>query len=155
MKFHHAAPPGHATLPRVSVPCGSRNVIGTLLGAAAGGLLGSKVGDGRGQLAAVAAGTVFGAFLGHEIGASLDAADVACARAAEQRAHATPIGTPIAWKNPETGHSGTITPVREGNDQTTGQYCREYQQTVTVGGKTERAYGTACRQPDGSWRITS
>ena len=34
-----------------------------------------------------------------------------------------------------------------------GQYCREYQQTITVGGKTEQGYGRACRQPDGSWRI--
>ena len=25
--------------------------------------------------------------------------------------------------------------------------------TVTVGGKTEEAYGNACRQPDGTWRV--
>jgi len=31
--------------------------------------------------------------------------------------------------------------------------CREYQQTITVGGRTERAYGTACKQADGSWKI--
>ena len=34
-----------------------------------------------------------------------------------------------------------------------GQQCREYQRTVTIDGKTETAYGTACRQPDGSWKI--
>ena len=32
-------------------------------------------------------------------------------------------------------------------------YCREYQHTVTIDGKQEKAYGTACRQPDGSWKI--
>ena len=39
--------------------------------------------------------------------------------------------------------------------QADGTYCREFQQTVTVGGRTEEAYGTACRQPDGSWKIVS
>jgi hypothetical protein len=29
---------------------------------------------------------------------------------------------------------------------------REYQSTVVVGGKNVPAYGTACLQPDGSWR---
>ena len=33
--------------------------------------------------------------------------------------------------------------------------CREFQQTITVGGRTETAYGTACRQPDGDWKIVS
>jgi surface antigen len=36
-----------------------------------------------------------------------------------------------------------------------GQYCREYQTNVTVEGKSEKAHGTACRQPDGSWKIVS
>jgi surface antigen len=24
---------------------------------------------------------------------------------------------------------------------------------VTIGGKAESAYGTACRQPDGTWKV--
>jgi hypothetical protein len=32
-------------------------------------------------------------------------------------------------------------------------YCREYQSTMTVGGQQIASYGTACQQPDGSWRI--
>jgi hypothetical protein len=32
-------------------------------------------------------------------------------------------------------------------------YCREYQSMTTVGGQQIASYGTACRQPDGSWRI--
>jgi hypothetical protein len=31
--------------------------------------------------------------------------------------------------------------------------CHAYQTTVTVGGVPRQVYGTACRQPDGSWRI--
>ena len=32
-------------------------------------------------------------------------------------------------------------------------YCREFQRDVIIDGKPERAYGTACLQPDGSWKI--
>jgi hypothetical protein len=31
--------------------------------------------------------------------------------------------------------------------------CREYQSTVNVGGQAQQMVGTACQQPDGSWRI--
>ena len=53
---------------------------------------------------------------------------------------------------PDNGHYGTITPLNT-TEPRAGTYCREYQQTVTVGGQTQEAYGTACRQPDGAWKI--
>ena len=62
------------------------------------------------------------------------------------------VGQTSTWKNPDSGNSGTVTPTRT-FENATKQYCREYTQTVQVGGKTERAYGTACRQADGSWKI--
>jgi surface antigen len=34
-----------------------------------------------------------------------------------------------------------------------GLSCREFQQEITVGGKVEQAYGTACLQADGAWKI--
>lgn len=34
-----------------------------------------------------------------------------------------------------------------------GRYCREYQSTVVVNGMQQPSYGTACRMPDGTWRI--
>jgi hypothetical protein len=34
-------------------------------------------------------------------------------------------------------------------------YCREYTKNVQIGNRTEQSYGTACQQPDGSWRIQS
>ena len=34
-----------------------------------------------------------------------------------------------------------------------GQTCREYQTTVTVDGRAQPGYGTACLQPDGTWRM--
>ncbi len=126
---------------------------GTLIGAGLGALAGSQIGSGTGQLAAVAIGALAGAYIGSEIGKSLDKADRLYAQQAQQKAYTAPDGETIAWNNPESGNSGTFTPTRDGKNTATGEYCREYQTTVNVGGKTESAYGTACRQPDGSWRI--
>jgi surface antigen len=67
-------------------------------------------------------------------------------------AHQAPLGETIVWNNPDSGRSGTVTPVRDGSSSS-GLYCREFQQTITVSGRTETAYGTACRQPDGTWKI--
>ena len=36
-----------------------------------------------------------------------------------------------------------------------GQTCREYQSMADIGGQRQMVYGTACLQPDGSWRIVS
>jgi surface antigen len=132
---------------------GPKQGFGTLGGAAAGGLLGAQIGGGTGKLAATAAGTLLGAFLGSEIGSSLDRADQAYAGRAVQQAYAAPIGQKIVWNNPESGNSGVIVPIREGRQANTNAYCREYQQTVTVGGRTQQAFGQACQQPDGSWKI--
>ena len=72
-------------------------------------------------------------------------------------ARARQDGVAGTWVNPDTGNRGTVTPRRTYRVQrgATTRYCREFQQTITVGGKTERAYGRACRQPDGSWKIVN
>lgn len=36
-----------------------------------------------------------------------------------------------------------------------GQYCREYQSGVTVAGRAQPSYGTACLMPDGAWRVVN
>jgi surface antigen len=134
---------------------GDKEAIGTMLGAVAGGIAGSQVGKGRGKLLATGVGTLLGAALGNEIGKSLDRADrLAMQRTTQQSLETAKIGTTSTWKNPDSGNQGTITP-RKTYKKPDGTYCREFQQTITVGGRTERAYGTACRQPDGSWKIIS
>lgn len=125
---------------------------GAVLGGLGGALLGSMIGGGTGKLVAVGVGTLAGAMIGQSVGKSLDAADRAQIDRAEKTATTAPIGQTIAWNNPQSGNSGTITPVRDGNHRD-GRYCREFQQTIEVGGKLEKGYGTACRQPDGSWQI--
>ena len=48
-----------------------------------------------------------------------------------------------------------VQPQRSGplEQSTQGQYCREFQRDIIIDGKPERAYGTACLQPDGTWKI--
>lgn len=33
------------------------------------------------------------------------------------------------------------------------RYCREYQTSTRIGGRSRPSYGTACMEPDGSWKI--
>jgi surface antigen len=131
---------------------GGGESMGTLGGAAAGGLIGSQIGHGSGNAAATLTGVLLGGFLGNHLGSTIDDADQRRAAAAEQRAYTAPVGQQITWNNPQNGNSGTIVPVRDGY-AATGAYCREFQQTITVGGERQQAYGKACQQPDGSWKI--
>ncbi len=133
-------------------PYGEKQTVGTLGGAALGGLLGAQFGDGTGRLVATGAGVLIGGLIGSEIGRTMDEQDRMRANQAVTQAHQAPLGETIVWNNPDSGNSGTVTPVRDGTTSN-GLYCREFQQTITVGGRTETAYGTACRQPDGTWRI--
>ena len=108
---------------------------------------------GTGNKVAIVAGTLLGAILGSEVGRSLDKADQAHAsRTTQSSLESAPTGKPSRWVNPDSGHSGSVTPTRTFKSSS-GEDCREFEQTVTIDGRTEVAYGTACRQPDGTWKI--
>jgi surface antigen len=131
---------------------GPKTGVGAALGAAGGGLLAAAVGGGG---AGIAAGVLLGGLAGGALGSSLDAQDRRIAAQRQQNALETaPSGATTSWHNPDTGNSGTVTPTRT-YQNASGQYCREFQQTITVGGQQEQSFGTACRQPDGNWRIVS
>ncbi|AIL65530.1 Surface antigen LipA protein [Rickettsiales bacterium Ac37b] len=131
----------------------SKQSVGTIVGAGVGGLLGSTLGKGSGKIGAVALGAMGGALLGGSIGNSLDQVDKSrMLNAQQQSLERASSGQTTTWVNPDTGHSGSFTPVRTYRAGG-GQYCREYNQTVNIGGQVHKAYGTACRQPDGSWQI--
>ncbi|MEZ5813183.1 MAG: RT0821/Lpp0805 family surface protein [Alphaproteobacteria bacterium] len=133
---------------------GTKQTVGTAGGAVIGGILGSKIGGGNGQLWATGAGALLGALIGSEIGKSLDRADRIALGDANRRAQTAPIGETVSWNNPESGNYGTVTPTREG-ESSYGRYCREYEQTIYVGGRQETAVGTACQNNDGTWEIVS
>jgi surface antigen len=128
---------------------GGGETIGTLGGAAGGGLIGSSLGGGA---AGTLAGVLLGGFVGNQLGGVVDDEDKRRAAAAERKAYSAPIGQQITWNDPQNGNSGTITPVRDGY-AANGAYCREFQQSAVIGGKQQQVYGKACQQPDGSWKV--
>ncbi|PCI33493.1 MAG: hypothetical protein COB54_04115 [Alphaproteobacteria bacterium] len=71
--------------------------------------------------------------------------------AAQVRATEARVGERIVWNTGEA--EGYVVTTREGRNAE-GKTCREFQQSVTISGKTEQAYGTACLQPDGAWKIS-
>ena len=127
-------------------------VLGSLLGAGAGAGIAAAAG---GSGAWIAGAAIMGGLLGGVIGNRLDSRDKRMASEAAQRAfESNRSGETSVWKNPDSGNSGTVTPTRT-VQLANGQYCREYRQTITVGGEQHQAYGTACRQADGTWKIQS
>ena len=132
---------------------GNKQTVGTAGGAVLGGILGSKVGKGSGQLWATGAGALLGAFVGSSIGQSLDQADMAYHEQAVEKAYNAPLNQTVNWNNAESGHSGSVTPIREGKQASNGALCRQYKQTITVSGKSETAVGTACQNDNGTWTV--
>jgi surface antigen len=59
-------------------------------------------------------------------------------------------GETRTWHNPETGHAGAVMPQRTYLSEA-GSYCRGYQETLTVDGRSERSSSIACRDADGLW----
>lgn len=134
-------------------PIINKRNAGGLLGAVGGAVLGSNVGKGKGNIAAIAVGTLLGAGLGASVGESMDKADLNYYQNTAQTALETaPAGQALPWSNPQSGNSGTITP-KQYYQNPNGQYCREYTQSINIGGRVQEGVGTACRQPDGSWKI--
>ncbi len=130
---------------------GPKAAGGAALGAAGGGLLGAAAGGGT---TGILAGVFLGGLLGGALGDKLDQNDREYAdRVAQRSLETSRVGQASTWRNPDSGNYGSMTPTRTYQGDY-GQHCREFQQTVTVGGQTEEAYGTACRQADGSWQIT-
>jgi len=143
-------PPGSGAMSGGNI---NKQDMGTVAGAIGGGVIGSTMGGGAGRTAATIGGALLGGLVGSSIGKSLDNADLAAYNAASQRAMETAQpGQSLPWRNAQSGNSGTITP-KNYYQNAEGRYCREYTQTIKVGGQQQQGYGKACRQPDGTWQI--
>lgn len=121
---------------------------GRVVGGVLGGVLGAQVGRGSGRTAATIVGTIVGAAIGGSIGRSMDDND---RRRTAEALETGRTGASSEWVNPDSGNRYTVVPTRTyGGAQGP---CREYTIDAVVGGRPEKIYGTACRQPDGSWRV--
>lgn len=122
---------------------------GGLLGGIAGGIAGAQIGAGSGRVAAIIGGTILGAALGSYVGGYMDRMDQ---QLVNKTLETQPTGQTSQWRNPDTGHRFEVTPVNTYQKES-GQYCREFRTQVEVGSETKEAYGTACRMPDGTWKV--
>jgi surface antigen len=142
---------GAAGLALSGCATGPKQGFGQVAGGVTGALIGSQFGSGSGKLAATALGAVVGTMIGGEIGRQLDEADQRALYDAQYKAleYGNP-GTPVGWKNANSGHYGEIVP---GPGYKVNAYdCRDYTHTIYISGQPQVARGTACRQPDGTWK---
>jgi surface antigen len=136
-------------------PVSQNTAVGSVVGGLTGAAIGYQVGKGshhkdRGALV----GGLLGALAGGWVGNQLDARDRQYANRAYYDAfEEAPYGSTVTWRNPESGHHGYVTPTR--GYERGGSYCREYSQRIVIDGRSETAYGTACRQPDGTWQVVN
>jgi surface antigen len=142
-----AAPPPPQVVCRDS---GTGAALGAAAGGTAGAILGATSGHGHHQWAATAGGAILGVLLGGTVGHAVDTLDQDCA--AEAVAYG-PVGQPVGWASPSYGTEYQVTPVRQYAAQ--GTTCREYVANAAVNGRWQQVRGTACVQPDGSWRVVN
>ncbi|MDX9767783.1 MAG: RT0821/Lpp0805 family surface protein [Ectothiorhodospiraceae bacterium] len=130
----------------------TREQVGAVSGGVLGGVLGAQVSKRHEttRTVAIIAGTLAGAAIGGRIGRSLDEND---RMKMAQTLETTPTHQASTWRNPDTGSSYTMTPVKTYAEG--GTPCREYTMDATIGGQPEKIYGTACRQADGSWKVVN
>ena len=115
---------------------------GTALGALGGAAAGAALGDGNWW--AIGAGALVGGLVGNRVGNYLDERD-------QQQAYSTANyaldnnadGETASWSNPQNNTGGYTTPTET------------YQTGVSANGQTQSGTGTACRQPDGTWKLVN
>lgn len=134
---------------------GPKEQIGAITGMIVGGALANDMAEGsKNEGLATVLGAFIGGVMGQSIGSQLDELDRQMAQSAYKEAleyNRSDVSTD--WVNPDSGNSGSFTPTR--TYTMSGRYCREFTQEITIGGRKQTGYGTACRQPDGSWEIVS
>jgi hypothetical protein len=62
---------------------------------------------------------------------------------------------PVVYAQPDPNRPLNAAPASAPYRTPDGRYCREYQAQVMVNGAPQASYGTACQQPDGSWRVVN
>jgi surface antigen len=124
---------------------------GAVVGGGLGAVLGNALDCQGCALIGGLVGAAIGGYTGNQIGQRMDQQDAARTQSA---VNSRPTGSVTSWSNPDTGMQYDVTPTRTYKSPTTGDYCREVTiGQAEVGGQRKEVYGTACRQPDGSWKM--
>lgn len=130
--------------------CASHKETGTLAGAVTGAAVGSSIGKGSGRALAIFFGAIIGSELGKAIGEHMDAQDRSRTAYVLEHNKTNEISS---WRNPDTTYSYKVQPTR--TYQTNEGPCREFTVDAQIAGETQQLYGYACRQADGTWKLTN
>ena len=122
---------------------------GAIPGANPEEVVGSPVATGSGE---PTVGAVEGGLMGSDVGESLNDADREVALKAEYEAlEYGRSGQPTQWRARKGDNRGEI---KVGTTYQVNRLdCREYTHNIWIGGRLRVVHGTACRQPDGAWRV--
>lgn len=121
----------------------------TILGAAAGGAVGSMFGSGIGRGLAVATGALAGGALGYWIAERMEEEDKDAVSYALSEYEE---GQTLHWQNNETNEEFAITPTNTYSEN--NQECRDFTLVRYEDGDQQQSEGSACREDDGQWTIT-
>ncbi|WP_347357281.1 beta-sandwich domain-containing protein [Bdellovibrio sp.] len=132
-----------------------KETIGGIIGGIIGGGIGTQIGKGNGNKAAIIIGAIAGTMIGSKVGKDLDEADRRALEEAQRRSLENRLGSRSDWDGrnygSRTGARGSFTSTREGYNNRTGEYCREYTSVIYLRDRTEETRGIACSRRDGSW----
>ena len=126
-----------------------RQAIGTVLGAAVGGAIGSHIDKDGNRPVATVLGAVVGSLIGAKIGSDLDSVDRGCVGHALELAQDQER---VTWVNPQTGITYLLYPTRGYTQE--GRACREFSLQMSAGKHMEAALGVACQSGDGTWQLS-
>ncbi len=128
-------------------------LLGGLLGGAAGAGVGAAVGGGKGAAIGGILGLGIGALGANQLSKQKQRQPtyVAPPPPAYQQGYAPP--PPTAYQQSGQGVAPQPAPSAQAAFDTS--YCREYTTTPVIDGTEQKSHGTACRQADGTWRIVN
>jgi len=128
------------------VGCSSKRRTGTVLGTAAGGVLGELIDD-EGEEGLII-GAVAGGALGYYLGKQMEKSDH---RKFERAMENNEDNETSRWTNQNTGNRYAVTPTSLYHDNS-DRICRDFTMSIQ-GNKTETTKGTTCQTGDGKWKV--
>ncbi len=140
---------------------GCQGAGGPSIGQTAGSIAGqtvanqvtSQIGGPAGQVASSVVSSLASGVVGNVIGQNLDQTSQSAAIRAEHNALENgTVGQPVPWQG-SNGTFGQVIPQQP--YQVGSQDCRRFTHTINVDGVPQKASGTACRNPDGTWQPLS
>ncbi len=127
--------------------------IGQVFGAISGTIIGSKLGKGTGKNISIASGTILGSIIGEHLAKKISESDMDfISKKTKEVLTDEEIGKKYSWKNLESGNSGYVKSMK--NFKNRNKNCKEIKQVINFNSNKNEIYSSACKQADGSWKIT-